>query len=126
MSPHDRRVRELLVRAWCPYLVLAMLLWSVEIAIFVSAAQTYFPKVDLNSWTCIAAAAPPLLVALFVNFLVGTVLFVRAFVRRKGRAKAVHYLFPEVEAGKCGMLSRILLLAAGIREAKGSGVDSGN
>jgi hypothetical protein len=124
MSTHDRRVRELLVRAWGPYLALAMLLWGVEIAIFVSAARAFFPEVDLNSWICIAAATPPLLVAICVNFFVGTVLFVRVFVRRKGRAKALHYLFPKLEGGKCGMISRILLKAAGVREDKESGVDS--
>src|SRR5262245_27191828 len=100
MSPHRRRVRELLARAWSPYLVVAMLLWCVEIAIVVGTARALLPKVDLNSWTCIAALTPPLLLALYINFFVGTVLFVRAFTRRKGRAKAMHFLFPESEVGK--------------------------
>jgi hypothetical protein len=98
-----------------------MLLWGAELAICVSAARACLPEVDLNSWPCIVAATPPLLAALYVNFVVGTALFVRAFARRKGRAEAVHYLFPKVELGKCGMISRILLKAAGIREEKGSG-----
>jgi hypothetical protein len=122
MSPHNRRIRELLVRAWSPYLAVGMLLWGVEIAIFVVVARAYFPEVELNSWPCIAAMTPPLLVALYVNFFLGTVLFVRAFARRKGRAKTVHYLFPEGEAGKLRVIGRILLKAAGVREV--AGVDS--
>jgi hypothetical protein len=90
-----------------------MLLWGVEIALFVALAQAYFPKVDLNSWACIATTAPPLLAALFVNFAVGTALFVRAFVWKKGRDRALRYLFHAREAGQCGILARILLLAAG-------------
>jgi hypothetical protein len=101
-----------------------MLLWGVEIAIFVGVATAYFPEADLNSWTCIAAMTPPLLVALYANFFVGTILFVRVFARRKGWAKTVHYLFPEGEAGKLGVLSRILLKAAGARQEKRTGVDS--
>ena len=124
MSPHNRRIRELLVRAWSPYLAVGMLLWGVEIAIFVVVGRAYFPEVDLNSWPCIAAMTPPLLVALYVNFFVGTVLFVRAFARRKGRAKTLHYLFPEGEVGKLPVLGRILLAAAGIRDGSAAGVDS--
>jgi hypothetical protein len=115
MSLHDRRVRELIVGAWAPYLGFAMLLWGAELATLVVAAQACLPEVDLNAWTSIAVATPPLLAALFVNLFVGTVLFVRAFVRRKGRARAVHYLFPEVGAGNGGVLGRILLMAAGVR-----------
>lgn len=115
MSPHNRRVRKLIVGAWGPYLAGGMLLWGVEIAIFVVVTRTYFPDVDVNSWACIAAATPPLLVALYVNFFVGTVLFVRAFASSKGQAKAVRYLFPERQAGKRGMISRIVLKAAGVR-----------
>jgi len=124
MSAHSRRIRELIVRAWSPYLAVAMLLWGVEIAIFVGVARAFFPEVNLNSWTCIAAMTPPLLVALYVNFFVGTVLFVRAFARRKGRAKTVHYLFPEGEVGKLRVIGRILLAAAGIRDESAAGVDS--
>jgi len=122
MSPHNRRVRQLVVGAWGPYLAVAMLFWGVEIAIFVGVARAYFPEVDLNSWSCIAAMTPPLLVALYVNFFVGTVLFVRVFARRKGRAKAVHYLFPKGEAGKLGVISWILLKTAGVE--RWAGVDS--
>ena len=124
MSPHNRRVRELIGRGWSPYLAVAMLLWGVEIVIFVVVARTYFPEVDLNSWRCIAVMTPPLLVAQYTNIFVGTVLFVRAFVKRKGRAKAVHYLFPEGEGGKLGVLGRVLLAAAGVREESSAGVDS--
>jgi hypothetical protein len=123
MSPHNKHIRKLIARALSPYLLVAMLLWWVEATLFLSAARAYFPEVDLNSWACIGAAAPPLLVALLINFFVGTVLFVRAFTRRKGRTKAVRYLFPEVEAGKGGMLIRVLLRAAGAREDRGSGID---
>ena len=123
MSAHSRRIRELIVRAWSPYLAVAMLLWGVEIAIFVGVARAFFPEVDLNSWTCIAAMTPPLLVALYVNFFVGTVLFVRAFARRKGRAKAIHYLLPKAEVGRPGVIGRILLWAAGLREDSAPGVD---
>src|SRR5262245_61369328 len=119
MSPHNRRIRELLVRAWSPYLAAAMLLWGAEIAIFVGVARAFFPEVDLNSWTCIAAMTPPLLVALYVNFFVGTVLFVKAFSRRKGRAKAVHYLFPKAEVGSPGVIGRILLWATGSEKDRG-------
>ena len=123
MSPHNRRIRELLVRAWSPYLAVGVLLWGVEIAIFVVVAREYCPEADLNSWPCIAAMTPPLLVALYVNFFLGTVLFVRAFARRKGRAKTVHYLFPEGEV-KLRPIGRILLAAAGIRDESEAGVDS--
>ena len=124
MSPHNRRIRKLFVRAWSPYLAVGMLLWDVEIAIFVVVARAYFPEVDLNSWPCIAAMTPPLLVALYVNFFVGTVLFVRAFARRKGRARTVRYLFPEGEVGKLQLIGRILLAAAGIRDKSATGNDS--
>ena len=124
MSPHQRRVRKLLARSWSPYLAVAMLLWGVEIAIFVVVVRRFFPEVDLNSWPCIAGMTPPLLVALYANFFVGTVLFVRAFARRKGRAKAVHYLFPEGEVGKLGVIGRMLLAAAGVREESAAGFDS--
>jgi hypothetical protein len=93
-----------------------MLVWCVEIAIFVAVARAFFPAVDLNSWPCIAVMTPPLLAALCFNFFVGTVLFLRAFTRKKGRARAVHYLFPEREAGKLGVIGRLLLAAAGIRK----------
>jgi hypothetical protein len=98
-----------------------MLLWGVELSIFAVVARAYFPEVDLNSWSCIAAMTPPLMVVLLVNFFVGTVLFVRAFARRKGRAKTLHYLFPEAEGGNLGALGWILLKAAGLREEKRSG-----
>jgi hypothetical protein len=124
MSPHNRLIRELLVRAWSSYLAVAMLLWGVEIAIFVGVARVCFPEVDLNSWSCVAAMTPPLLVALYVNYFVGTVLFVRAFTKRKGQTKAVHYLFPGGEVGKLGVIGRILLKAAGVREESGVCVDS--
>jgi hypothetical protein len=124
MTSHKRRIRELLVRAWSPYLAVAMLFWSVEIAIFVGVARTFFPEVDLNSWTCIVAMTPPLLVALYVNFFVGTVLFVRAFSRRKGRAKTLHYLFPEGEVGKLRVIRWILLKMAGVREESEADTDS--
>lgn len=124
MSPHGRHIRKLVVRAWSPYLAVGMLLWGLEIAIFVVVARTYFPEVDLNSWPCIAAMTPAVLVALYVNFFVGTVLFVRAFARRKGRAKTIHYLFPEGEVGKLRAMGRTLLAAAGIRDESAAGVDS--
>lgn len=114
VSLHNRRVRQLVVEAWAPYLGVAMLLWGVELIIFAVVAMTYFPEVNLNSWTCIAVMTPPLVAALLVNFFVGTVLFVRAFAKRKGRGKAVHYLFPEAEIGKLGVLGRILLKAGGL------------
>jgi hypothetical protein len=101
-----------------------MLVWGVELNLFAGVARTYFPEVDLNLGPCIAAMTPPLLVALLVNFFVGTVLFARAFARRKGRGKAVHYLFPEAEVGKLGVLGRILLKVAGLREEKRAGGDS--
>jgi hypothetical protein len=90
-----------------------MLLWGIEVALFVVVAQAYFPEMDLNSWPCIATTTPPLLVALLFNFAVGTALFVRAFVWKKGRDRAMRYLFHAEEAGQCGMLARMLLLAAG-------------
>jgi len=124
MPAHRRRIQELIVRAWSPYLGVALLLWGLEIAIFVSVARAFFPEVDLNSWTCIAAMTPPLLVALYVNLFVGTVLFVKAFSRRKGRAKAIHYLFPKAEVGRPGVIGRILRWATGVREGSGPGVDS--
>jgi hypothetical protein len=124
MSPHNKRVRKLLIWALSPYLAVAMLLWGVEIAIFVSVVRAFFPEVDLNSWTCIAVATPPLIVALYLNFFVVAVLFVRAFARRKGRAKAVRYLFHEGKAGKLRVISRFLLKAAGVREENGARVDS--
>jgi hypothetical protein len=112
------------MRGFSPYLAAAMLLWGVEIAIFVVVARTYFPEVDLNSWPCIAAMTPPLLVALYVNFFVGTVLFVRAFIKKKGRARAVRYLFPAGESGRIGVTGRILLWAAGAQdESVGAGID---
>ena len=101
-----------------------MLLWGLEIALFVGIAREFWPEVDLNSWPCIAAMTPPLLVALYVSFFVGTVLFVRAFARRKGRAKTVHYLFPEGEVGKLGVIGRILLKAAAVLDEPAAGADS--
>jgi hypothetical protein len=101
-----------------------MLLWGFEIAIFVSVARGFLPEVDLNSWPCIAVMTPPLLVALNVNFFVGTVLFVRAFTRRKGQAQTVHYLFPDGGVGKLGLIGRILLKTAGVRDESAADVDS--
>ena len=121
MNHHGKRVRKLLVQAWSPYLAVAMLLWGFEIAIFVSVAREFLPEVDLNSWPCIAVMTPPLLVALNVNFFVGTVLFVRAFTRKKGQAKTVHYLFPD---GEVGVIGRIFLKTPGVRDESAAGVDS--
>jgi hypothetical protein len=119
MSPHNKRIQQLVARGWSPYLGAGMLLWGFEICIFVVVARTYFPEADLNSWPCIAVMTPPLLVALYVNFFVETVLFVRAFARKKGRARTVHYLFPAGEAGKLRLIGRILLWVAGFREEAG-------
>jgi hypothetical protein len=118
MSPHSRRIRKLIAGGLAPYLAIAMLLWGFEVALFVVAAQAYFPEVDLNSWACIALTAPLLLAALLVNFAVGTALFVRAFVWKKGRDRALRYLFHAREAGQCGMLARMLLLAAGPEKSR--------
>jgi hypothetical protein len=108
------RVRRVVARAWAPYLAVAMLLSGVELAAFVSAVRAFFPGVDPESWTCIAGATPFVLLAWCINFFGATALFVRAFARKKGRARAMHYLFPDVEAGRPSVLSRMLLTAARI------------
>jgi hypothetical protein len=113
-SPHDSCVRRLIAQAWGPYLAVAVFLWAVEIVAFVSAVRAFFPGLDPESLTCIAIVTPLLLLAVWVNLFGGTVLFVRAFARRKGRAKALHYLFRGREAGKPGLISRLLIKAAGL------------
>jgi hypothetical protein len=115
MSPYNRRVREIIVRAWGPYLAVAMLVWAVEIAMVAGIARASFPDADLNSWPFIALLTPPLLLAIYLNYLIATVLFVRDFTRRKGRAKAVQYLFAGDDVKKRGVIGRILLAATGIR-----------
>src|SRR5436309_820970 len=109
-SPHARRVRKRIVRAWAPYLAAAMLLWGVEVPLLSASPGPSSPK-----WPCIATMTPPLLVALYFNFFVGTALFVRAFARRKGRAGVARYLFSEGEGGEPGVIGRALLKAAGAR-----------
>jgi hypothetical protein len=111
----DLRVRKLIGKGISAYFGSAMFLWMVEYATFLEVTKTFFPRMDRYSWPCIAIAAPLLIVALWTNMLIGAVLFVRAFVRKKGRTKTVHYLFPDAERGCPKVATRILLRLAGIR-----------
>jgi hypothetical protein len=111
----DKRVRKVIGNGMSPYFGLAGLLWMAEYAAFFAVTKTCFPEVDMNSWPFIAIVAPLVILALWVNLIGAMVLFARAFARRKGQTKAVHYLFPSAEAGHPGLANRILLKLAGIR-----------
>jgi len=111
---HDRRIRQLIAAVWAPYMGLAILVWGVELACSVVIMKEYFPQVDVESLNCIVVAMPLVLLAVWLNFFVATVLFIRAFVQKKGRDKAMRYLFPASDNDQRGILSRMLLKASGL------------
>jgi hypothetical protein len=113
--PCDRRISRVLARAWSPYIGAALLLWGLELAIFVTVMHEYFPEVDINSWPVIAIATPPVLVAAFFHFLMGSILFVRAFAKKKGRNKTLRYLVPDCATGQGRFLNRLFLRVIGAR-----------
>jgi hypothetical protein len=93
----------------------ALLVGGLQLVSFVLFMREYFPQIDVNSWTCIEVAAPPLFVAMQINMFVGTALYVRAFARKKGPEQTLRYLFP---GSNRGTYSRLLLRAAGLRETQ--------
>jgi hypothetical protein len=111
----DKRVRKLIGTAMAPYFGLAMFLWMGEFAVFFAITKTRFPEVDVDSWPFVAIAFPLVILLLWINMLGATVLFARAFARRKGHTKAVHCLFSSAKAGQPGLVNRILLKLAVIR-----------
>jgi hypothetical protein len=87
---------------------------GVEIVLLLLITGTYFPEVDTNSWSFIAYSIPFICIIIPFNIFLCFWFYAKLFIRKKGKAKALEYLFPEETRSFLRCLRRVGLWSLGI------------